>query len=81
MSAAPRRSRLDVTGYSLLGSADAGRLLVFSSNTSHNVRVYDLSARSELANSDPDFPRFTVEGDHLTDLDMQERFELAGVAS
>ena len=71
-----QRRVVNLKGYGLLGTADSGRLLVFRQEDGWDVRVYAVHLGVELANDDTDFPRFTIEGDHLTDLDMSERFEM-----
>ena len=70
------RPVVDLRGYGLLGTADTGRLLVFREENGPDIRVYNLPVGAELANDDPDFPRFVIENNHLIDLDMEERFEM-----
>ena len=69
---------IDLTGYSFIAVSCCGRLLIFASVWSWELRVYDLGVHAELANdAGEDFPRFTLDDDdHLIDLDMEERHAL-----
>lgn len=61
----------------LLGTADAGRILIFRDDFSWHIEVFSLPARVDRGNTDHDFPRFTIDAGELADLDLGERYEIS----
>jgi len=72
-------SAIATPGLSYLGMTTDGQRLVFADDRSWDYQVYDLVVNRWLSNPDPDFPRFTLEGDVdavVVDLDTAERWPL-----
>ena len=67
----------DMIGYRPIGTAGGDRYLVFGHLWTWKIRVYDQIAGYELPAGDDhlcdQYPRFTIEGDHLIDQDMDDR--------
>jgi hypothetical protein len=61
----------------LIGTADGGRLAIYSEDLSWNYRVLDTKTGKWMVNPDPDFPRFARVNDVFHDLDTGERWALA----
>ena len=61
----------------LIGSADGGRLAIYSEDFSWSYRVHDTKTGEWLANPNPDFPRFARVGDVISDLDTGDAWQLS----
>ena len=70
---------------SLLGVDVEGALAFFTDDWSWNIQVYDLSTGAWLTDTDPDFPRFTLDEDGecvwVLDLDTRHRHRIIEAAT
>lgn len=53
------------SGCRFVGWAHDGRWLIYSEESGWGCRVYDVIARRELVDPDPDYPRFWVEDERF----------------
>lgn len=70
---------LNLPGFTYLGLTLDGTLHVFASLMSWDVKVCGAFSGKWSSNTDPDFPRYMIDGDLLHDLEENRTYTIAPV--